>query len=61
MKLLLMEINWLEVNYSYIIKIIQIFNILKNIFKENELFEKIEEVLQKENIRYITNEKKILI
>ena len=58
MKLLLMKINWLEANYSYIIRIVKIFNLLKNIFKENELFEKIEEVIKKENLRYITNEKK---
>ena len=58
-KLFLIKIMWLESNINYIIKIIQLYKILKNIFSDNnKLFNLVEEIIKKKNIRYITNKDK---
>jgi len=58
LKLLLMKINWIEANKDYIIKILKIYDFLKNNFEENEFYSIIENTLKMEKLRYITNEKK---
>ena len=58
LKLLLMKINWIEANKDYILKILKIYDFLKNNFEENKLFSIIENTLKTEKLRYITNEKK---
>ena len=58
LKLLLMKINWIESNQDYIIKILKIYDILKNIYEENQFVKIIENTLNNEKLRYITNEKK---
>ena len=55
---LVIKINWLESNKDYIIKILNIYDILKNIFEENEYIKIIESTLNEEKLRYITHEKK---
>ena len=57
-KLFLIKINWIESNRDYIIKILNIYDILSNIFNKNEFIKIIKESLNKEKLRYITNEKK---
>ena len=58
LKLLLIKINWLIANKDYIIQLLQIYVILANNFKENELIQTIENISKNKNIRYITNNKK---
>ena len=53
-----MKINWIESNQDYIIKILKIYDILKNIYEENQFVKIIENTLNNEKLRYITNEKK---
>ena len=55
---LLKIINWILGNKDYIKKILNIYDILKNIFQENEYITIIERVLKEEKLRYITHEKK---
>lgn len=57
LKLNIIKINWLEANVNYIIKILEIYDILKNNFEGN-FVKVIEEVLENEDLKYITNEKK---
>ncbi len=57
-KLLLKKINWILGNKDYIKKILNIYDILKNIFKENEYITIINRTLKEEKFRYITHEKK---
>ena len=58
LKLIFIKINWIISNRDYIIKILKIFNILEKIFEENEYIKILKETLNKEKLRYITNEKK---
>jgi hypothetical protein len=46
-------------NKDYIKKILNTYDILKNIFNENEYLNIIEKTLKEEIFRYITHEKKI--
>ena len=57
-KLLLIKIIWLESNKDYITIILNIYDILENIFQENEYISIIEKILIEEKLRYITHEKK---
>lgn len=57
-ELLLKKLNWLLGNNDYIKKILNIYDILKNIFQENEYITIIEKTLKEQNLRYITHEKK---
>ena len=58
----LIKIIWIESNYNYIIKILKIIDEAKIIFDndENKLYENIEYLYKKGNIKYITNESKNL-
>ena len=58
LKCLLMKINWIESNRDYIIKILDIYDILENIFEGVEYIKVIEKILNEEKLRYITHEKK---
>ena len=57
-ELLLKKLNWLLGNNDYIKRILNIYDILKNIFQENEYITIIERTLKEQNLRYITHEKK---
>ena len=57
-ELLLKKIIWILSNKDYIKKILNIYDILKNIFSENEYITIIERVLKEQNLRYITKKKK---
>ena len=57
-ELLLTKIIWMLSNKDYIKKILNIYDILSNIFEENEYIEIIEKTLEEQNLRYITHEKK---
>ena len=57
-KLLLKKINWMLGNKDYIKKILNIYDILKNIYKENEYITIINRTLKEQKLRYITHEKK---
>ena len=57
-KLLLTKINWMLGNKDYIKNILNIYDILKNIFQEDDYIIIIEKVLKEEKLRYITHEKK---
>ena len=54
----IIKINWLESNHDNIIKILKIYNILGNIFEEDEFIKIIEKTLKNEKLKYITNERK---
>ena len=58
---LLIKIIWMESNANYILSILKIFEIALPIFNHNEieLYNNIEEIIFKENIKYIYNGKKI--
>ena len=58
LKLFLIKINWIEANSDYIIRILKIYDILKDLFDENEYIKIIEKIMKEETLRYITNEKK---
>jgi len=45
-------------NHDNIIKILKIYNILGNIFEEDEFIKIIEKTLKNEKLKYITNERK---
>ena len=56
---LLMKMIWIESNVNYILSILKIFEIAMLIFEdENKLYNKIEELIKENKIKYITNEKK---
>ncbi len=57
-ELLLKKINWILGNKDYIKKILNVYDILKNIFDENQYITIIERTLKEQNLRYITHEKK---
>ena len=58
LKLLILKFNWIESNKDFLIKILKIYDILKDIFEENEFIKIISKVLNSEKLRYITHEKK---
>ena len=51
---------WIESNANYILNILKIIDFAMEIFNndENMLYKEIEETISKNNIKYITNEKK---
>jgi MoxR-like ATPase len=56
---LFMKMIWIESNVNYILNIIKIFENTMQIFEdENKLFNKLEELVKENKIKYITNEKK---
>jgi len=56
---LLMKIIWIESNVNYILNILTIFENAMQIFEDaNKLYNKIEELIKENKIKYITNEKK---
>ena len=56
---LFMKMIWIESNVNYILNIIKIFENAMQIFEdENKLFNKLEELVKENKIKYITNEKK---
>ena len=56
---LFMKMIWIESNVNYILNIIKIFENSMQIFEyENKLFNKLEELVLENKIKYITNEKK---
>ena len=61
LKVLLIKILWIESNYDYITNIIKIYWILSSLFQnieKNNLFKEINEYISKNDIRYITQEKR---
>jgi hypothetical protein len=57
---LLMKMIWIESNVNYILSVLIIFENVMPIFEdENKLYNKIEELIKENKIKYITNEKKI--
>ena len=57
-ELFLKKINWMLSNKDYIKKILNIYDILGNIFDQNESITIIERTLKEQNLRYITHKKK---
>ena len=57
-ELLLTKINWILGNKDYIKNILNIYEILKHIFEEDDYIIIIEKILKEEKLRYITHEKK---
>jgi len=57
---LLIKIIWIESNVNYILNIIKIVELALEIFNndENKLYKKIDELISKKNIKYITKEKR---
>ena len=58
LNILLKIINWILGNKDYIKRILNIYDILKNVFGENEYITIIERTLREQKLRYITHEKK---
>jgi len=59
LELFLIKVNWIEANQDYIIKILNIYDIMTNIFNnKKELIKLIKNILESEKLKYITNEKK---
>jgi hypothetical protein len=56
--ILLIKIIWIESNVKYILNILKIIDFSLEIFNndESKLFKKIEELISKNNIKYITKE-----
>ena len=57
-ELLLKKINWILGNKDYIKKILNIYEILKNIFSQNEYINILDKTLKEQKLRYITHDKK---
>ena len=59
-KILLIKIMWMESNVNYILSLLKLFSLAKQVFNDDgkKLYEKIEEIIkdEKKNIKYITNE-----
>ena len=54
-----MKMIWIESNVNYILSVLIIFENVMPIFEdENKLYNKIEELIKENKIKYITNEKK---
>ena len=58
LNILLKIINWILGNKDYIKRILNVYDILKNVFGENEYITIIERTLKEQKLRYITHEKK---
>ena len=58
LKCFLIKTNWMEANKDYIIKILEIYDILEEIFEEGKYIKILEKILNEEKLRYITHEKK---
>ena len=58
--ILLIKIIWIESNVNYILNILKIIDLAVEIYnnKENNLYKEIEDLISKNNIKYLTNEKK---
>ena len=55
-EIILHKINWIKSNRTYIIKILNIYEILKTIFDEGQIMERLKNILENEKIRYITDD-----
>ncbi len=59
LKIILIKITWIELNINYITKIIHIYSILNKCFEEKDfLIKSIEDILNNQNLKYLTNETK---
>ena len=59
LKIILIKITWIELNINYITKIIHIYSILNKCFEEKDfLIKSMEDILNNQNLRYLTNETK---